>query len=45
MHNVVSLGGYILGCLAALLIAARWLLHNDPVLRADEPHEPPRRSD
>ncbi|MBP0632238.1 MULTISPECIES: hypothetical protein [unclassified Cupriavidus] len=45
MNHVVSLGAYILGCLAALLIAVRWLLRNDPVLRADEPHEPPRRTD
>jgi len=45
MNHVVSLGGYILGCLAALLIAVRWLLRNDPVLRTDEAHEPPRRTD
>ncbi|QRQ83595.1 hypothetical protein [Cupriavidus oxalaticus] len=45
MNHVVSLGGYILGCLAALLIAVRWLLRNDPVLRTDEPHEPPRQPD
>jgi hypothetical protein len=35
MNHIVSLGGYILGCLAALLIAARWLLRNDPALCAD----------
>ncbi|BDB27130.1 hypothetical protein Tamer19_52840 [Cupriavidus sp. TA19] len=45
MNHVVSLGAYILGCLAALLFAARWLLRNDPVLRADEPQKPQRRTD
>lgn len=41
MNQVTSVGGYILAFLAALLIAVRWLLRNDPVLRADEPREPP----
>lgn len=37
MNQVTSLGVYIVAFLAALLIAARWLLKNDPSLRGEEP--------
>ncbi len=35
MEYITSLGAYMVVLLAALLIAARWLLKHDPALRVE----------
>lgn len=35
MEYFISLGGYLVAVLVALLVAANWLLRHDPALRVD----------
>ena len=47
MEYVISLGGYLVAVLVALLVAAHWLLKHDPALRVDpstDSHEQPSSS-